>query len=380
MNSMRLRTRTLPWVTLALIAVQILSPSKIWEALLVVFGGIWLIGFLWSRSILKGLHLERSMRFGWAQVGDALEEQFVLSHRGRFPVTWVEVLDHSDLPGYAASLAACMAPGETSTWRRRGLCARRGVYTLGGATLHSGDPLGIYSVEIEFPQRASLVVMPPVVPLPALDVAPGGWLGEGRTRPEAAEKVYSASSVRPYQPGDSLRLIHWRTTARLNEPHVRQLEGAPEGAWWIVLDMDRSVQAGDGEDSTVEAGVILAASLADRGLKARKEVGLLAAGEEMLWMRPRGGEARRLEVLRGLAVLRPGGVSLADLLEKAAPSLGQQASLIVISPSMRSEWLEPLGRLAWRGIAPTVILMDPASFGGVQDSSAMAALLSGMGI
>ena len=186
MNSMRLRARTLPWVTLALIAVQILSPSKIWEALLVVFGGLWLIGFLWSRSILKGLHLERSMRFGWAQVGDALEEQFILSHRGRLPVPWVEVLDHSDLPGYEASLAACLAPGETSTWRRRGLCARRGVYTLGGATLRSGDPLGIYSVQLHFPQHAALVVMPPVVPLPPMDVAPGGWLGEGRAHPEAA--------------------------------------------------------------------------------------------------------------------------------------------------------------------------------------------------
>ncbi len=348
--------------------------------MVVALGGAWLIGYVWARSIKKGLRLQREMRFGWTQVGDSLEEQFTLSNSGRFPVPWVEVIDHSNLPGYQASLATCLGSSDTNTWRTRGTCTRRGIYTLGDATLRSSDPLGIYKVEIHQPETATLVVMPPVVPLPTIQVTPGGWLGEGRATPNAVEKTFNAGTVREYLPGDAMRLIHWPTTARLNEPYVRLLEGAPAGAWWIVLDFDQRMQVGSEEDSTTEMGVILAASLADRGLRAHKEVGFLASGEPAVWLRPQAGEPRRLEILRALATLNPGDVPLAQLLEKAGPTLGQQASLIVITASTESDWLKPLAHLAWRGITSTVILMDPASFGAPQNAQPLADLLVRMNI
>jgi uncharacterized protein (DUF58 family) len=234
-SRLRLNSRLLPLITLLLLVAQLADPSSVWKALLMALGGTWLIGYVWARSIQAGLHVERQMRFGWTQVGDQLEEQFSLSNSGHLPVTWVEILDHSDLPGYQASQATCIDPSETISWRTRGICRRRGIYTLGGITLRSGDPLGIYTVEIDQPQTATLAVMPPVIPLPDIEVAPGGWLGEGRANPHAAEKVISSGAVRQYAPGDSLRLIHWRTTARLHEPYVRELEtpAGPGGLFWI---------------------------------------------------------------------------------------------------------------------------------------------------
>jgi uncharacterized protein (DUF58 family) len=67
--------------------------------------------------------------------------------------------------------------------------------------------------------------------------------------------------------------------------------------------------------------VIIAASLADRGLRNRKEVGFLASGKEIVWMHAQDGAFRRLEILRALAALNPGEMCLADLLERAGPSL-----------------------------------------------------------
>jgi hypothetical protein len=67
-------------------------------------------------------------------------------------------------------------------------------------------------------------------------------------------------------------------------------------------------------------------------------------------------------------------------LERAGPSLGRQASLIIITPSTRTDWLKPLGHLAWRGIIPTVILLDPASFGAAEKADNLASLLADMGI
>jgi uncharacterized protein (DUF58 family) len=380
-SRLRINSLLLPLATVVLIAVEISESSEIWQALLVALGGAWLISYLWARSLRKNLFLERSMRFGWAQVGDKLEEELTLFNDGLFPATWLEVIDRSTLPGYSISRATGVdGMGETA-WHTAGTCTRRGIYQLGGTTLRTGDPLGVYTLELDQDESATLMVLPPIIPLPSIRVAPGGWLGEGRPRPNAPEKTVNAAALRQYAPGDSLRLVHWPTTARHNELYIQQLEGAPAGDWWLALDMDQNVQAGfDDSDSTTELGVILAASLADQGVRAHRSVGLLASGARPVWMRPQTGEHRRWEILRALAGLDPGKTNLAHLLESAGPALGHQASLIVITPSTQQDWLKPLVRLFWRGVTPTVILIDASTFGAPQDARPIAQVLAEMGI
>ncbi len=377
---LRLNSWLLPLLTLAFAALQIFNPSPVWKAFLVALGGVLAVGTWWAWSLKENLRLERAMRYGWAQVGDKLEERFTLVNEGKAPATWVEVLDHSTLPGYSATLATVVGGNNLNNWQTAGICSRRGVYLLGGTSLRTGDPFGLYTIEIDYPKTATLMVTPPVMPLPSIEVTPGGYLGEGRPRPNEPEQTVSAASVREYAPGDSLHLVHWPTTARHGKLFVRDLEGAPAGDWWVALDFDSSVQAGEGWESTTELGVILAASLVDRGLRARRSVGMLASGKQPLWMRPSGGEQRRWEVLHALATLEPGAPSLAELLERAGPALGRHASLIVITPSTQSEWLDQIAHLYWRGIIPTVILMDPATFGAPQNAESTANTLTQMNV
>jgi uncharacterized protein (DUF58 family) len=206
------------------------------------------------------------------------------------------------------------------------------------------------------------MVMPPIIPLPQIDVAPGGRTGEARPRSDAPEKTVSSASVREWAPGDSLRWIHWRTTARREEPYVRIFDGTPAGDWWIFLDMDRRVQAGEGWESTTEHSVILAASLADRGLRMRRSVGLVANGKSLVWLAPEEGQNRRWEILRSLAMMNPGDCPLPELLGRSASSIGRRSSLVIITPNTQADWLQPLIHLIWRGAVPTVLLLDPETF------------------
>jgi uncharacterized protein (DUF58 family) len=204
--------------------------------------------------------------------------------------------------------------------------------------------------------------MPPVVSLPSIQVASGGRAGAGRPRPNAPERTVSAATVREYLPGDSPRWIHWPTSARRDSLYVRLFEGVPAGDWWILLDVNQDVQAGHGLDATDEHGVVLAASLADRGLRSGKQVGLVAQGEELVWLPPRSGEGRRWEILRALALLRRGERPLSDLLRRVGPSLGRYASLIVITPDLDGAWIESLIPFMRQDIVPTVLLLDRATF------------------
>lgn len=255
----RLKTRLLPVLVVVLATVQLTNPSKIWTIFLVGLAGLWLVSYLMARSLATYLRLVREMRFGWVQVGDLLEERFTLKNEGWIPATWVEIEDRSTLPGYDASLATGVDQSASNRWRKNGVCARRGLYLLGDTLLHTGDPFGIYAVTLKDPAHASLLVMPPVVPLPTLEISPGGYSGEGRPIPHAPENTLDASSVRKYVSGDSIRLMHWKTTARLGKPYVRLFDGAPASDWWILLDLQDAAQIGSGEDGTEEHGIILTA-------------------------------------------------------------------------------------------------------------------------
>jgi uncharacterized protein (DUF58 family) len=378
----QLQFNTLLWPALValLLVLQLVAPYRGWFILLVGLGGALLVGYLWARSLARGLRLTREMRLGWVQVGDRLQERFSLVNQAWAPGLWVEIVDHSTLSGYRASRVTSVGSRDSIRWHMEGVCTQRGLFTLGPTSLRVSDPLGLFTVSLHYPAWTTILVMPPIVPLPTIEVAPGGRAGEGRPRAGALERTVSAAGVRNYAPGDSLRWIHWRTSARRDSFFIRLFDSTPSGDWWIFLDMDRCVHVGEGQDSTEEHGVILAASLADRGLRSRRAVGLVTHGEELVWLPPQGGNGQRLQILYALALVNQGARPLAKLLTRARPAFGQLASLIIITPAVDSNWIEALLPLLRRGVVPTVLLLDPASFGGAGDVGGALASLSDLGV
>jgi uncharacterized protein (DUF58 family) len=381
--TIHLNSYLLPVLTGLVFVMQLVDPYKGWVLLLISLSGIWLVSYMWTRGLVLSLQLTREMRYGWAQVGDQLEERLTLKNDFWLPALWVEILDRSNIPGYSASQATGMDARTRTNWHTHGMCTRRGIFTLGPTSLRTGDPFGIYTAQLEYPASTTLTVMPPIVPLPRIEVAPGGKTGEGRPRSDAPERTVSSSIVREYVPGDSLHSIHWRTTARMGFPFVRIFDGTPAGDWWIFLDMDREAQTGQGWDATEEHGVILAASLTDRGMRMRRAVGLVSNGQELVWLPPqegKAGSARRWEIMRALALLSPGERTLGELLERTRPSIGKRSSVVIITPNCNGDWIEALIPMLWRGIIATVLLLDPISFGNPQSANPALQTLAQLGV
>ena len=378
---LRLHSRLWPTLTVLLFLLQLIWPSRAWMTLLVIMAGTWLLSFFWTLSLARHLFLERKIRYGWAQVGDQLEERFTVTNDSRLPALWLEVEDHSNLPDYAAGRVTSIGANQTMGWQTEGICTRRGLFTLGPTSLRSADPLGLYSLELHHPNSTVLLVLPPVLPLPSIEISAGGRAGEGRRpRREAMEATVSVETVREYSPGDPLKAIHWPTSVRRDSLYVRQFEHTPSSDWWIFLDLEKSVQTGSGFDSTVEHGIILAASIADRGLREGHSVGLVTCGQELTWMQPQNSSRHLMGILRALAIVQPGEHPLAELLTAAKKSIRYGASLIVITPNVRADWAAPMLQLLRIGITPTVLLLDPVSFGGTESTSGVLALLNNYGV
>jgi uncharacterized protein (DUF58 family) len=389
-STRRLNAKILPLIAALALVMQILDPSRVWTILLIGIGGTWLVCWWWARGLARFLRFEREMRFGWAQVGDRLEERFTLINQFMLPATWVTLQDHSTLPDHYASVASGVDGSSTSQWRILTRCTKRGVYTLGGTTLETGDPLGIYTITFEDPTSSTLAVMPPILSLPKFEIAASGVTGESQPKRHSLQETINVSHPREMLPNDPIRLIHWKTTARHsslqkdltwgNKFFVRQFEGTPAGDWWVVLDLHQASQLGAGWDSTEEHAIILTSSLAAQGLNDDHPVGLSINGNQPDWIVPRRNEYQLRSLLKALAVASPSEMQLKDYLQRVGRSLSSHCSLLIITANADPEWAQSLMPLMWRGIRPTIFLFDPISFGGSTNTKSISEIFQSMSI
>lgn len=379
-STLRLNAKVFPVIGVLALVMQVVDPSRVWVILLIGIGGTWLACWWWVRGLRRSLSFQREMRYGWAQVGDKLEERFTLTNQFMLPVTWVTVQDHSTLPDHHASIATGVDGNSLSQWKILSQCTKRGVYTLGGTTLETGDPFGIYTLTFHDPTCSTLAVMPPVLPLPRFQIHSSGWAGNGRPSRRSLEETVNASHTREMSPNDPMRLIHWKSTARRDKFFVRQFEGTPAGDWWILLDLFAEVQLGDGWDSTEEHGIILASSLAMQGLGEERPVGMTINAKEHSWTVPRRNEHQARALLKALAVAEPSELALKPYIERIGETVGSRSSLLVITADTDPAWTEALVPLMWRGVQPTVFVFERASFGGAGDAHALEETLQTFGV
>ncbi len=362
----RLRLR-LPVVWLAvLLAGAVLLPDRIWTTLLIGFGGLFLVAFLWVWLLSRGLSASRRLRFGWVAVGDRLQEVFSITNHSEVPALWVEIVDASNVPGYEAAVVRSLSPRDSTQWRESAVCLRRGLFHLGPWEIRSGDPFGIFTLTIRYPQQQEIIIHPPIQGDLLLPLPQGKSSGRARARQHAWQATINAASVRDYRPDDPTNRIHWRSSARRGELYVRQFDLDAAGDIWILLDLETSQQLGQGSaEGTEEHMILLAASLAVRALNQTRATGLVAYGEHPWIMPPATGQGQQWKLLRALALMNADGeLPLAAALRDLSRIAQRGAAAVIITPSASTSWLPELNRLARSAVFSNVILLDRPSFGG----------------
>ena len=155
------------------------SPIAYW--LLYSLGGLITLSYVWTRNAARSLELRRRLRGHQITVGDEVQEDFELVNTSRLPILLVEVDDHSELPGYRASVAESLGPRQRKRWISRGIAARRGLYGLGPTDLRIGDPFGIFASERRIDVRTTIVVYPPISIMADVEIPAGSMVGTSRS-------------------------------------------------------------------------------------------------------------------------------------------------------------------------------------------------------
>jgi uncharacterized protein (DUF58 family) len=360
-------------VLLILVGWYIAAPSITVAISLATTLAMLAASFLWVRGMARDVLGRRVLQYVAMQVGDELEEQVSLLNRARIPVLWAEFIDRSNIPFYTLTSVRAAGMESKLSWRVHTICTRRGVYNLGPWEMCTGDPFNLFLVRQVYLNKQEILVYPPLAVLPEELLPHRGATGDHRplNQPLAAETA-DGMTVREYQQGDPLHHIHWRTTARKEQPFVKVFEPEAASRIWVVPDMDAAVQLGEGNDSTEETAILLAASLAARLLRDKLSVGVFAGGENPLVVLPQRGQAHLWKLLELLAPLH---ADAAWPLERSLEQIGRLVTsrdlLMVITPSCRTEWTQALQRMMHGrgGMSAEVLLLEPQSFGGQEDGA-----------
>jgi uncharacterized protein (DUF58 family) len=374
-----------PWQLGIVIAIAgLASLASGWRPLWIIFYVLLfsLIGSamlsLWGSS---GLAFARTLPGGRAEMGETLEERLRLENRSWLPKLWVQVTDGSTLPHHLAGYVASIGGHKRIDWRVRTVCSRRGRFFLGPVTATTGDPLGLFTRTIPLASQRELLVMPQVLHIARFEMFPGAMPGRGRGSQRSLQTTTNVVTVRQYLPGDALSRIHWPTSVRLSQLMVKEFDLDPTIDVWVVLDLDDTVQAGAGDESTEEYGVTIAATLANYFLREDLSLGLIVNdGHDSTLALDRG--ARQLDrSLETLAVTHAGPTpGLSEVLTLHETKFMRNSVIVVVTASPDGDWAIGLKQLERRGVKGSVVALDAASFGGDHDSMAVTEYLVSAGV
>ncbi|MES4793281.1 MAG: DUF58 domain-containing protein, partial [Chloroflexota bacterium] len=210
------------------------------------------LAWLYTWWNTRGLQAFADRRTSRAQVGQEALEIIEVRNTTILPKVWLEIEDPSGLPRHRSRRVVTIPPRRSRNWIVTTPLLRRGLYEWGPLTVTAVDPFGIFRRTRQFGQAQQILVYPPVFELPHFQAPPANLPGEGRYRRRTHYVTPNAAGIREYAPGDAFNRIHWRSTARTGELMVKTFELDPASDIWVILDLERRVHAGSGDDSTEE--------------------------------------------------------------------------------------------------------------------------------
>jgi uncharacterized protein (DUF58 family) len=240
-------------------------------------------------------------------------------------------------------------------------CERWGAFGIGPLLLRSRDRLGFHAWETQVGAAQRLRVYPSVEAVRTM-LAPletQAFIGNqtSRTKSEGIE----FADIREWAPGDRVRSINWRVTARHGELHVNQQH--PERNTDVVLFLDTFTDVRSGGRGTLDMTVRAAASLAHRYLERKDRVGVVSFGGYLSWLLPASGTRQLYRIVDSLLqmdiVLSFARKGIDVLPPRTLPP---RALVLALSPLLDARSAGALLDLRARGFDLVVIEVSPVPF------------------
>jgi len=254
-----------------------------------------------------------------------------------------------------------LAAGESRTLELPLRCVRWGALGVGPALVRARDALGFHSWEGRVGHSAALRVYPSVETLHALLPPLETQVFIGNQVSRAKGEGVEFADIRAWTPGDRVRRINWRVSARRGELHVN--EEHPERNTDVVLFLDTFAEVEHAGRGTLDLAVRAATSLAHRYLGRKDRVGLVSFGGFLSWLFPASGTLQLYKIVDSLLQMDIVLTFAAKGVDFLPPrTLPPKALVIALTPLLDTRSASALLDLRARGFDLVVIEVSPVPF------------------
>lgn len=242
-----------------------------------------IVSLIYLAYVRRNFKIYQSASAQTANKGMRVPYQFILANEHLVAYTSVRVTFHTGmtyLEEVEPDREYCLLPSETVEKKTVICCLYRGVYPVGVSEIILTDLLGILRVKYAPPSTPHILVLPRVLHIERLAALPPDEDVKRSSFSLLTSHEQPDSDVRPYSDGDSLKLVHWKATARQQELLVRRTSETPKSE--VLLLVDLSTVVGDQihraivEDKVVECAL----AVSDHFLRSRIPAELLYAAVE----------------------------------------------------------------------------------------------------
>jgi len=257
---------------------------------LLIAGASW----LWGRYCLAGVTYARRLGAERLFCGEETDLWVEIVNAKPLPLAWLRAADefpatitvhHTQLARASDANRRLLNNLLSLRWyelvRRhyRLTTAHRGVLDFGPVQISSGDIFGFRTRYLDLEHRHKLIVYPKLVALDDLGLRSARPLGELSTARRIVSDPLRLAGARDYQPGDNIRYIHWKATARRGSLQTKVFDPSAHQEIVIFLNSQTMVRAYEGYvPDALETAIVVSASVANAGLEARHPVGLFTNG------------------------------------------------------------------------------------------------------
>jgi len=294
------RGKFLLGITLALFLAAINTGNNLLYLIVSLLISSYLLSLPLSRAVLRGIRVSVKLPSDiWAgekflitlkiinENRHLSSQPFFLHWRGDFQLTAIPFIP--DIP-----------PGESVSLKVEHSFDRRGSYHLSYTEGRGFYPFGLMARRERLVTLMEIVVYPPIERL--RELAAGKSLEEGLMESVMKGWGHSLHSLREYLPGDEVRFLHWKASAKLSRLMVKEFAREDEQRVSLILDTSPGDRKEEGVDIEFEKCVSLAASLAWHFITKNYSVQLLSLRGDIP---PEFGMPQLFRILKFLALVQP---------------------------------------------------------------------------
>ena len=250
-------------------------------------------------------------------------------------------------------------------WTYEVECARRGALNLGTVHARLWDRGGLRARELDTRAPKAVRVYPRLLPVRRLPRPRRTQTSVGNYVARAVGEGLEPGDIRPFVQGDRIRHVNWRASLRFRSLYVTQYQQERNAD--VILLLDSLAEAGHAPDTTLDASIRAAASLAAAYLERKDRVGYIEYGGLMRSVRPGSGR-RHYERLVDTMLRAEVTFSYVTRDISLVPRrlLPAQALVIAVSPLLERAFEKVLVDLAARGF--DVVVVSPSPIALVRDA------------